>query len=81
MKNAGFYRFSNILGSGFRNFWLRFKNQIKVNRAVNMLKYTSASVEEISTELGFANAAYFRKIFKSHTGKTPLKIRKESKHI
>jgi transcriptional regulator GlxA family with amidase domain len=46
-----------------------------------MLQFTSASVEEISTALGFANAAYFRKIFKSHTGTTPIKIRKDAKHI
>jgi AraC-like DNA-binding protein len=82
-------KYCNMSESGLYKFFrdnldttpIGFKNQIKVNRAVNMLKYTSASVEEISTELGFSNAAYFRKIFKGHTGKTPLKIRKEAKHI
>lgn len=28
MKNAKFYRISNLFGSGFHNFWLRFRNQI-----------------------------------------------------
>ena len=78
MSESGLYRFFR---DNLDTTPIGFKNQIKVNRAVNMLKYTSASVEEISSELGFSNAAYFRKIFKSHTGKTPLKIRKEAKHI
>ena len=78
MSESGLYKFFR---DNLNTTPIGFKNQIKVNRAVNMLKYTSASVEEISTELGFSNAAYFRKIFKSHTGKTPLKIRKEAKHI
>jgi len=30
MKNAKFYRFSNALGSGFSNFWVRFKSQILI---------------------------------------------------
>ena len=78
MSESGLYKFFR---DNLDTTPIGFKNQIKVNRAVNMLKYTSASVEEISTELGFSNAAYFRKIFKGHTGKTPLKIRKEAKHI
>lgn len=28
MKNAKFYRISNGIGSGFNNFWIRFKTQI-----------------------------------------------------
>ena len=38
-------------------------------------------IEEISDKLGFPNTAYFRKIVKRYTGKTPSAIRKEFKHI
>ena len=49
--------------------------------AVRELEHTSLSVEEISDKLGFPNTAYFRKIVKRYTGKTPSVIRKEFKHI
>ena len=57
------------------------KNKIKTERAVILLESTDDSVEKISEKLGFSNAAYFRKTIKRYTGMTPMKIRKNAKHI
>ena len=57
------------------------KNQVKSNRAVELLESTSMSVEEISRVLGFCNSSYFRSVLRRCVGKTPSQIRKESKQI
>ncbi|MGO9423176.1 helix-turn-helix domain-containing protein [Roseiarcus sp.] len=43
--------------------------------ALEYLKSTQASVEEISELLGFTDAANFRKSFRRWTGKRPSKCR------
>lgn len=49
---------------------LRLRNEIRVNRAVAMLRAKETSVGEILAETGFSSEAYFRKIFKEQTGMT-----------
>ncbi len=60
---------------------IEVKNRMKADEAVVLLESTGLSVEQISARLGFSTSAYFRKIIKEQTGKTPLKIRKEAKII
>lgn len=78
MSESGIYA---LFRDRFNTTPIGLKNQIKVERAVRELELTSRSVEEISDKLGFPNTAYFRKIVKRYTGKTPSAIRKEFKHI
>ena len=78
MSESGLYM---LFRDKFDTTPIGLKNQIKVERAVKQLELTSLSVEEISDSLGFPNTAYFRKIVKRYTGKTPSAIRKEFKHI
>lgn len=54
------------------------RNEILCEKAVSLLTTTNKSVQEISDTLNFSSTSYFRKILKAHTGKTPLKIRKEA---
>lgn len=54
------------------------KHKIIVEMAREMLTTTNMSVEEISTALGFGNAAYFRKIFFNATQQTPREFRKKT---
>ena len=56
------------------------KQKIFCERATELLITTDFSVEEISAMLSFSSSSYFRKIFKKHTGKTPLQIRKNTKY-
>lgn len=56
------------------------KQEIFCERAAELLITTDLSVEEISAMLGFSSSSYFRKIFKKHTGKAPLQVRKNTKY-
>lgn len=54
------------------------KNRIRIERAVELLTTTDRAVESIAERLGFSSAAYFRKVLRAETGKTPREIRKNS---
>ncbi|MBR3978712.1 MAG: helix-turn-helix transcriptional regulator [Oscillospiraceae bacterium] len=55
----------------------RFQLKIRVERAVEMLEYTSLRVEEIAELVGYEDCSYFCRIFKRFTGHTPLFYRKQ----
>lgn len=55
-----------------------YKNRICILEACGtLLLDKNKSVEEISLEYGFESAVYFRRLFKSVTGKTPTKYREQ----
>jgi AraC-like DNA-binding protein len=74
MSESGLYAF-------FRSYAntspIELKNSIQVQKAVSLLGSTDLSVEEISDRVGFRSVAYFRKILRARTGKTPSEIRHE----
>ncbi len=53
-----------------------YKNRLRVDQAKSMLRNDTIPVGEIARLMGFENTAYFCKIFKRMTGKTPLEYRK-----
>lgn len=57
---------------------IAYKNQICIrNAARTLLIEKHKSIEEISEEYGFESAVYFRRLFKSITGKTPKQFKNE----
>lgn len=54
------------------------KHAVLTQRAVELLLGTDYSVENISAMLNFSSAAYFRRVLRSQTGKTPREIRKNA---
>jgi len=61
---------------------VEYRNRVLINRASKLLVCNKdLSVEEISYLLGFHSAAYFRRIFKAFTGKTPLQYRKTAVEV
>lgn len=54
----------------------KFHLKIRVERAMELLIYTSMSVDEISGLVGFNDCSYFCRVFKKFTGHTPLYYRK-----
>ncbi len=50
---------------------IQIKHKILVEEAVDLLTATDLSVEAVSSFLGFSSTAYFRKILRRETGKTP----------
>lgn len=54
-----------------------YKNELRIVRSIEYIKAGYQTVEEISEELGFRSAAYFRRVFKDITGMTPTEYRKK----
>ncbi|MBQ4150203.1 MAG: helix-turn-helix transcriptional regulator [Clostridia bacterium] len=54
-----------------------YKNELRILRSIEYIKSGYQTVEEISEELGFRSAAYFRRVFKDITGMTPTEYRKK----
>ena len=57
------------------------RQSILIEKAVRLLTTTQMGVEQISQELEFSSASYFRKVFLAQTGKTPRQVRKENRGI
>ena len=51
-------------------------NSKRVERSMELLRKTDLSMEDISQRVGFSSASYYSKIFKKHTGTSPLQYRK-----
>ncbi len=54
-----------------------YKNRLRISQAKSMLRNDTISIGEISALMGYDDTAYFCKLFKRETGKTPLRWRKE----
>lgn len=55
---------------------ITFKNNIKIQYAIELLRETNSSVEEISDKLNFHSTVYFRKVFRKITGFNPFEYRR-----
>ncbi|MBQ8344679.1 MAG: helix-turn-helix transcriptional regulator [Clostridia bacterium] len=55
--------------------------QYRIAKAKEMLSGSAASVEEIAVKVGFANASYFCKVFKSITGQTPSEFARTGRKL
>lgn len=53
--------------------------QTKIEYAKNDLLHTTMKIYEISEKLGYSSIDYFTKIFRNHTGSTPLQYRKKGR--
>ncbi|OKP79573.1 hypothetical protein A3842_12840 [Paenibacillus sp. P3E] len=51
--------------------------QLRIKRAMELLKQLDLSIEVICKEIGYANVSYFNKIFKARTGLTPGQYRQQ----
>ena len=56
-------------------------NHFRINRAIIMLTDNRFTIEEISEKCGFQSSAYFRRVFKKITGKTPRDYKSTSFEI
>jgi two-component system response regulator YesN len=67
--------FMKNTGMGFNEY----KLSLRLKEAKNLLKTTSLNVEQISDKLGYQNIESLTRLFKKHTGLTPLAYRKKFK--
>lgn len=55
---------------------IAFKNKLCISQAARILgSERDASIEEISSKLGFESSAYFRRVFRQYTGYSPREFR------
>jgi len=54
----------------------QYIQQLRVNEAIWLLKYTEKPILEISESVGFQNQSHFAQIFMKHTGQSPTLYRK-----
>ena len=74
------------IGMGPRNFIRRFKaatgrlpgayiQTLRVSAAKELLEHGAASIQAVSSQIGYEDVAFFRGLFKRHTGMTPAEYR------
>jgi transcriptional regulator GlxA family with amidase domain len=73
-------------GMGARNFIRRFKKatgevpgayvqRLRIAAAKELLEHGASSIQAVCREIGYADVAFFRSLFKRHTGMTPAEYR------
>ena len=71
---------------GPRNFIRRFKaatgrlpgayiQMLRVSAAKELLEHGAASIQAVCSKIGYEDIAFFRSLFKRHTGMTPAEYR------
>ena len=66
-------KFKKEVGKSFTDYLIN----LRIQKAVSMLKYTSIPIHEIAVKTGFGSYAYFSRIFHRCTGKSAGAVRKE----
>jgi transcriptional regulator GlxA family with amidase domain len=74
------------IGMSPRNFIRRFKTatgrlpneymqMLRISAAKELLERDAASIQDVSSKIGYEDIAFFRSLFKRHTGMTPAEYR------
>lgn len=58
---------------------LNYFNQLKIQRACQLLDFSTLKIKEISDQLGFYDQYHFSKVFYKHMGETPSTYKKKNK--
>jgi len=69
--------FSQYFKSKIGKNFVQYRNEVRINKAMDFLKQSDKSITEIALDVGYSDITYFIRIFKEHTGKSPGGYRKE----
>lgn len=71
--NASYFSryFKRLAGVNFTDY----VNQFKVELAISLLQRPNETVENVAYTLGFSDRAYFSKVFKKYSGKSPSEFK------
>lgn len=81
MSGIGETYYRNIFQAVFGVPPTRYIQQLRVEMAKKLLADSVGSVEEIARAVGFSNASYFCKVFKSLTGQTPSEFAERGRKL
>ena len=68
--------FSKIFKSELGSSFISYLNMLRIEQSKKLLKIGCLSIAEIATSVGFEDQSYYSKVFRKHTGVTPLEYRK-----
>ena len=77
MGMSAFY-FSRLFRTAYNQTFLEYLIEHRMERAAELLRMTDIPVREIAHRVGYADANYFSKVFKRHTGETPTLYRQKN---
>ncbi len=66
-------RFAKYCGQNF----LEYLTQFRINKAKDLLEHTNLQIQEVAIKVGYADIAYFSRIFRRETGITPSNYRSQ----
>ncbi|MEH7011779.1 response regulator [Neobacillus niacini] len=69
--------FSAIFKKATGQNFIDYVNQVRVDKAVHLLRNTDYKIKLISDMVGFQSHSYFNKVFKNETGVTPVVFRRQ----
>ncbi len=81
MSGMGETYYRNIFISVFSVPPAKYIQNCRVEKAKELLVASDASTEQIALAVGFSNASYFCKVFKSTTGLTPMEFAAKSRRL
>lgn len=81
MSGMGETYYRSIFTAVFNTPPTRYIQQYRVDKSKELLVNTDLSVDEVAVKVGFANASYFCKVFKSLTGYTPSEFAAKGRKI
>lgn len=64
-------RLYHIFREGLNTTPIRYRNEIRIERAAHLLRSTNIPVDAVGEQVGFNSLTYFRETFKQYTGLTP----------
>ena len=77
LLGASPYRVSRAFTSELGVSVTRYRNRVRIGRALERLESGESTLAEIAATLGFADQAHFGRTLRQHTGCTPTEVRRE----
>lgn len=67
--------FCTLFKNCFDKTFIMYLNELRINKAIELLNDFSISIKDISEKVGYQDANYFTRMFKKKTGMTPSEFR------
>jgi AraC-like DNA-binding protein len=71
------YRLSRAFPQQLGVSLTRYRNRVRVGRALDLMRRDALSLADIAASLGFADQAHFTRVAREHVGRTPGALRRE----